>query len=165
MKDVMEAKKFKRTIIPFQPAMQQMAERLLGDRAQAQDAVQDSMIRLWEIRDRIEEDRNVEAFCITMVKRHCIDLLRKRHSTVPLDEAALMSVEAESEAQIEDRYHRMKAEVRRLPLQQRKAVLLKYVHGKENVEIAERLNVSMNHLYVILSRAQKALRNTQKDVE
>ena len=86
----MEAQKFKRTILPFQPAMQQMAERLLGDRAEAEDAVQDSMIRLWEIRDRIEEERNVEAFCITLVKRHCIDLLRKRQATVPLDEALLM---------------------------------------------------------------------------
>ena len=54
---------------------------------------------------------------------------------------------------------------RRLPLQQRKAVLLKFVQGKENQEIAERLHVSMNHLYVILSRAQKALRKTQNEQE
>ena len=165
MKDVKEAKKFKRTILPFQPAMQQTAKRLLGDRAEAEDAVQDSMIRLWEIRDRIEDDRNVEAFCITLVKRHCIDLLRKRQATVPLDEAVLMGVETESAAQIEERYRRMKAEVRRLPLQQRKAVLLKFVQGKENQEIAERLHVSMNNLYVILSRAQKALRKTQNECE
>ena len=77
---VMETKKFKRHILPLQPALQQMAERLLGGSAQAEDAVQETVVRLWEMRDRLDEVKNIEGYCLTMLKRHCIDLLRQSQS-------------------------------------------------------------------------------------
>ena len=164
---VMETKKFKRHILPLQPALQQMAERLLGGSAQAEDAVQETVVRLWEMRDRLDEVKNIEGYCLTMLKRHCIDLLRQcqSHSTVPLDEAALMSTETESAAQIEERYRAVKERMRQLPLRQRKAVQLKYMDGKDNHEIAKMLHMSMNHLYVTLSRACQTLRNINPENE
>ena len=146
---------------------QQMAERLLGDSAQAEDAVQETVVRLWEMRDRLDEVKNIEGYCLTMLKRHCIDLLRQcqSHSTVPLDEAALMSTETESAAQIEERYREVKDRMRQLPTRQRKALQLKYVEGKDNHEIAKMLHMSMNHLYVTLSRACQTLRNINPENE
>ena len=161
----METKKFKRNILPLQPALQQMAERLLGDSAQAEDAVQETVVRMWEMRDRLDEVKNIEGYCLTMLKRYCIDLLRQRKPTVPLDEAALMCTETESAAQIEERYRAVKERMRQLPLRQRKALQLKYVEGKDNHEIAKMLHMSMNHLYVTLSRACQTLRNINPENE
>lgn len=159
----MDVKKFKRLILPLQPALQQVAERFLGDSSEAEDAVQDLVVRLWEIRDRLDKVENIEAFSVTMLKRQCIDLLRNRHVTVPLDEAEMMSEETESVSQIEERYNYMMAQLRKLPLRQRKVVILKYVEGKDNQEIAEMLNMSMNNLYVTLSRAFQVLRCTNPE--
>lgn len=160
---IMDVKKFKRLILPLQPALQQVAERFLGDSSEAEDAVQDLVVRLWEIRDRLDKVENIEAFSVTMLKRQCIDLLRNRHVTVPLDEAEMMSEETESVSQIEERYNYMMAQLRKLPLRQRKVVILKYVEGKDNQEIAEMLNMSMNNLYVTLSRAFQVLRCTNPE--
>ncbi|MCR5189965.1 MAG: hypothetical protein K6C07_00945, partial [Bacteroidales bacterium] len=54
---------------------------------------------------------------------------------------------------------------RQLPLRQRKALQLKYVEGKDNHEIAKMLHMSMNHLYVTLSRACQTLRNINPENE
>lgn len=161
----METKKFKRHILPLQPALQQMAERLLANSSEAEDAVQETVVRLWEMRDRLDEVKNIEGYCLTMLKRHCIDLLRQRKPTVPLDEAALMCTETESAAQIEERYRAVKERMRQLPTRQRKALQLKYVERKDNHEIAKMLHMSMNHLYVTLSRACHALRNINPENE
>ena len=48
----MEAQKFKRTILPFQPAMQQTAERLLGDRAEAEDAIRAGIDTVREMKQK-----------------------------------------------------------------------------------------------------------------
>ncbi len=162
---MMETKKFKRHILPLQPALQQMAERLLANSSEAEDAVQETVVRLWEMRDRLDEVKNIEGYCLTMLKRHCIDLLRQRKPTVPLDEAALMCTETESAAQIEERYRAVKERMRQLPTRQRKALQLKYVERKDNHEIAKMLHMSMNHLYVTLSRACHALRNINPENE
>ena len=82
----MDAETFKRLVIPLQPVMQQLAERLLGDAMQAEDAVQDTVLRLWQQRQETAKVKNLEAYCITMLKNHCIDLLRQRQPTVSIEE-------------------------------------------------------------------------------
>lgn len=156
----MNTERFKSIILQHQPAMQRMAECLLHNETEAEDAVQDAVVQLWNQREELLGSASAEAFCITVVKRRCVDLLRKRHIFVPIDEAPL---QCDPPPDDEDRYQKALALVRRLPPQQQQAILMKYEEQLSSEEIAERLGVSLTNLYTILSRAYSALRESLKD--
>ncbi|MBO4402715.1 MAG: RNA polymerase sigma factor [Bacteroidales bacterium] len=160
----MDAETFKRLVIPLQPVMQQLAERLLGDAMLAEDAVQDTVLRLWQQHQETAKVKNLEAYCCTMLKNHCIDLLRQRQPTVSIEEEnRLREISAENPTHMEERYQRVMACIEMLPPQQQSALRMKYEQQLENGEIAKRLQISMNNLYVTLSRACRSLRDMYEE--
>ena len=80
-----ETKQFEADYLVLQPAMQRMAERLLGNEDEAADVVQDCFVTLWSERESLKRVLNREAWCITLVKRRCVDLMRRRHPSVGAD--------------------------------------------------------------------------------
>ena len=90
-----DMEQFKLDILPLQPAMQRMAESLLGNEEDAADVVQDCFVSLWEEREKLRRVVNREAWCITLVKRRCADVLRKRKPTVKIDERTMALAEEE----------------------------------------------------------------------
>jgi len=50
----------------------------LGDRSQAEDAVQDALLRAWSRRNRFRAGTNLEAWLYKLAYHACIDLLRQR---------------------------------------------------------------------------------------
>lgn len=66
------------------------AARLLGRRADAQDVVQEGLVRLWQHRDRVEDD-TARFWLRRTVHNLCIDRLRRRRASpeaeVPVDES------------------------------------------------------------------------------
>ena len=79
-----ETEQFKHDYLPLQPAMQRMAEHLIGNEDEAADVVQDCFVTLWNDREKLRHVVNREAWCIMLVKRRCVDLLRKRKPTVEI---------------------------------------------------------------------------------
>ena len=84
----MDAEEFKASVLVHSVRMWRMAVTLLHDPEDANDAVQDAVVRLWQRRDSLENAVNIQAYCITSVKRVAIDMLRARQSqpTSPLDQ-------------------------------------------------------------------------------
>lgn len=158
----MNTHSFKQRILPLQPAMQRMAEALLHDEAMAEDAVQDAVVDLWMQRDKLDNVLNIEAYGITLVKRRCIDLLRRRHPTQPIDEAALLQTQLPPD-DTEERYQQARRLIDRLPDQQRDALLLKYEEAKSNQQIAEQLHTTPNNIGVILHRALQTLKKQMQN--
>ena len=97
---------FKQTILKLQPDMQRYAKGLLGDADAAADAVQDAVIDMWQHRERLENVVNVKGYCITMVKRRCIDQLRNMHPSTPIDEETLHDAVQRSFCDLEDNVFR-----------------------------------------------------------
>ncbi len=138
--------------------MQCLAEKLVGDADSAADAVQEAVIDIWEKRTDLDASTHMKAFCGTIVKRRCIDQLRKQRPSVPIDTENLLLIEPSPDDFSEDRYHKARQLVEQLPLRQRDAVLLKYEQGLTNKEIEKALGMSSTHLYATFSRAYKSIR-------
>ena len=153
----MTTETFKQLILANQPHMQRYATTLLGDADAAADAVQETVITLWQQRERLDGVENLKGYCFTLVKRRCIDQLRNLQPTIPIDEEAL-TVAAPLPDDTEERYQQALQLVERLPVRQRDAILLKYQQGKDNKEIEKIMNMSSTHLYATLSRAYGTLR-------
>ena len=147
---------FKTDYLPLQPAMQRMAESLLGNEDEAADVVQDCYVTLWNDREKLRRVVNREAWCITLVKRRCADVLRKRRPTVEIDER-MMAAEEESTA-AEERIQLALKLVDSLPERQARAVRLRHFEALDTPAIASRLGITEGNTYTIFSRAYANLK-------
>ena len=158
-----EATRFKHDYLPLQPAMQRMAEHLLGSEDDAADVVQDCFVTLWNDREKLRRVVNREAWCIMLVKRRCIDLLRKRRPTQQIDERTI-AVEVDDRA-AEERLQLAMDLIDRLPERQAEAVRLKHFDAAGTQQIADALHISEGNVYTLLSRAYSSLKQMIQQYE
>ena len=152
-----DTEQFKQDYLPLQPAMQRMAESLLGNEDEAADVVQDCFVTLWEEREKLRRVVNREAWCITLVKRRCIDLLRKRRPTVELDERAMALAEEDCH-EGEERLRLAMQMVNGLPERQAQAIRMKHFEAADTDRIAAALHITTGNVYTLLSRAYSSLK-------
>ncbi len=157
-----EANQFKLDYLPLQPAMQRMAEHLLGNEDDAADVVQDCFVTLWNERDKLRRVVNREAWCITLVKRRCIDLLRKRRPTVELDERMTLQEEPPQE---DPRLELAMSLIGRLPERQAQALRLRHFDDLDTAAIATAMHISDGNVYTLLSRAYSSLKQMITEYE
>ena len=152
-----DTEQFKHDYLPLQPAMQRMAESLLGNEDEAADVVQDCFVTLWEEREKLRRVVNREAWCITLVKRRCVDLLRKRRPTVVIDERA-MALAEEACHEGEERLRLAMQMVDGLPERQAQAIRMKHFEAADTDRIAAALHITPGNVYTLLSRAYSSLK-------
>lgn len=90
-----------------------------------------------------------------MVKRKCINLIRKRKPTVEIDER--MDI-AEEEQDGEEKLQLAFRLIDRLPQRQAQVVRLKHYDGQDTQGIAAAMQISEGNVYVLLSRAYNTLK-------
>ncbi len=151
-----ETEQFKHDYLPLQPAMQRMAESLLGDKDAAADVVQDCFVTLWNDREKLRRVVNREAWCIMLVKRRCIDLLRRQHPTMDIDERTMAADEEDNS--YEERLALAMRIIDRLPERQARAVRLKHFDAADTATIASALGITEGNVYTLLSRAYNSLK-------
>lgn len=152
-----DTEQFKRNILPLQPAMQRMAESLLHNEDDAADVVQDCLVTLWSEREKLQHIVNLEAWCITLVKRRCVDSLRHKQPTVEIDERTMALAEEEANNAEENLQLAMKF-VEKLPERQRQVVKLKHFDAADTDYIAAKLGITQGNVYTLLSRAYNSLK-------
>lgn len=153
---------FKQQILPLQPAMQRMAESLLGNEDDAADVVQDCFVSLWNNRKRLEKVVNIEAWCITMVRRRSIDILRHRRPTVDINELNLQTYEP---PETDNTLQTAMSLIERLPKRQARVIRLKHFDDADTQSIASTMQISEGNVYTLLSRAYQSLKKMILDNE
>lgn len=150
------------TLMHLQPAMQLVAERLLHSMADAEDAVQEVVVGMWEKRDRLQHVADLEAYAMQSVKNRCVSLLRKHRDIAIDDIEALGPIDdtdiKEEVSLTEERAARLDSMMARLPERQRAAVQMKYIDQLSHEEMQHQLGMSSTNVYATLSRAMSALK-------
>ena len=158
----MDQKYFVQHIIPMQRAMQLLAERMLGDVAEAEDVVQDVFVSLWERREELDRVVRIEAYCMQMVRTRCIDLIRKRKRQIEHTETIRNLTDREVMMEVEETVERtalLDKLLEELPEKQRKAVRMKYIDECDTQQIEKALQMSSSNVYTTLSRAVQTLKD------
>lgn len=155
------------TLEKFQIIVLPLREKLLGYSrkwpeagADAEDIVQEVLLRLWERRDSLDGYRNLEALAVQMVKNRCIDRWRMQKK---LDVPCLTGAEAAPDnpellLERKDAADRVKALIERLPPLQQAIIRMKDVEGYELDEIAAITGTQAEAVRMNLSRARKKVR-------
>lgn len=140
-----------------------LAERLLGERMEAEDALQEAFGKLWSRAGSFNPDTaRFTTWFYRVVANACYDRLRRRRRMQPLPEgwdAADDRPGADETIAEGQRAVAVRAALDGLPERQRLAVVLCYFEDISNIEAAETMEISVKALESLLVRARKALRD------
>ena len=142
--------------LQLEDGLYRMAFRLLESQAEAEDAVQDLFIKIWSRIDSLERVRYPQAWCLTLMRNHCIDRLRAKagQQTVPVEE----NLPAEEELERSARMKRAWEAVLALPPKSRELLRLRLVEDLSYEEISRQTGLSQNALRVAFHRLKNHLK-------
>lgn len=133
-----------------------------GNCTEAEDIVQDAMLKLWTKRKALDGAK-IETFSSVVARHLAIDHLRslsaRQQHSVSIDDIAAMQIanEQEPSADIEQRSQLLLKAVKHLPSQQQILLRLRYFNGKDIDSIAQITGSSTDNVYKSLSRARLTL--------
>ncbi|WP_194094322.1 RNA polymerase sigma factor [Marivivens aquimaris] len=137
------------------------AFRLLHDRAEAEDVVQEAMLRLWRIAPEWRQgEAQVSTWLYRVVGNLCIDRLRKRKRSVGIDEIAEPADDTPSVSdrmQDNARLQALSDALAEMPDRQAQAVSLRHLEGLGNPEIAEIMEISVEAVESLTARGKRTL--------
>ena len=123
----------------MRPALLRMAIRYLEDSDEAEDAVQDVLLKLWFLRDRLDQYRSVDALAIVITKHLCINRLRGiRIEKVDLEQGISIGGGENPEMKLveEENMQEILEVIGTLPDLQQSILRMKHLEGFEVEEIA-----------------------------
>ena len=147
------------------PRALRFAERMLGSRADAEDAVQDVFTRLWRDTAGWKPEAKFSTWLWRVMFNACIDQKRRRKpvADVELEMFADTAPLADSVMIASEQSMRVRTAMKTLPDRQQAALALCYYEGISNAEAAETLGITLNVLQTTLFRARQKLKILLKD--
>lgn len=143
-----------------------VARQLLPTQAEAEDAVQDIFVRLWQTADRFDPRRaRLVTWVMLIARRHLIDQLRRK-SVRPkpslLDEDLTEEVrtgEPGLKTQTDERNTELRRQLAKLPELQRIVIERSYLQGYTLREVSQQLDTPLGTVKSALSRGLNKLRD------
>jgi len=153
---------FEDKILPISRNLYRFAFRFLSNREEAEDTVQETFIKLWNMRNKLHKYRSVEALAMTINRNMCLDILRKRRrdifeETRPADIGS-PDIDPLRKLENSEAYCRVMEIIDTLPENYRTLMQMRDVEGYDYDDIAEIMGINVNLLRVNLSRARKIVR-------
>lgn len=144
-----------------------IAFRVLGNQEEAEDVVQDVFMKMWIMKEKLDEYKDKEALAVTMTRNNSIDLLRKRKHTignsygneVPATGFSPSPYELMANSETASVLHKI---IEALPPGYREVITMKEIDGLSYEEIASITSTNINSLRVTLSRARQIIREKYK---
>ena len=162
----MQASDFKQLFLPCHRKLFSVAYRLMGNAQAAEDMVQETFLKLWMQRDKIERIDNPEAYSITVLRRLFYDRMRTGHlQEVDKDVGCLQVTSSQNisrQLEVADEYQRVRLLISHLPEPQGRIMLMRDVEDRSFEEISIETGFSEVNVRSILSRARKKIREQIK---
>ena len=161
---------FRNDVLPLKNALYRWALRITLNTAEAEDIVQDTLIKVWDKRDGWDEIESIEAFSMTICRNLALDRIKKaENQNGSLDAISFEAPDATSnpyEQMIQkDRIELIKKLVDSLPERQRSCMQLRDFEGKPYREIAEILGITEEQVKVNIFRARQAIKTKFKEAD
>lgn len=157
----MDLERFKSDIIPLRSHLLSVASRIVPNADDAEDAVQEALLRLWCRREQLGEVDNTKGYAVQLTKNICIDKLRSDRRQEPI-EASVVFVQSETpyhEMERKDQAALIRTLIDRLPPLQQLIIRMRDIEAYELTEIAEITGTKVTSVTMNLSRARKKVRD------
>ena len=157
----MTSAEFQTLASTLRPRLLAQATRYLRDTAEAEDTVQDAMLKMWVLHDQLIG--NAEAFASVLVRNLSLNRLRQLHRMQTLTEMDLLEMERldadnRSQQDTDEQVAQLMTLVEALPDRQKTILRLHDLEGMDYDEIAQVTGLSAASLRQTISRARRLLR-------
>lgn len=147
---------FKRTVFCLKDEMYRFAKRFLLSSDEAQDVVQDLMVKFWQMRESIS-DVNIKSYAMKAVKNECLN--RLKHHEVKKGFADMQFANSNYyKPEVNNLKEKIVEFINQLPEKQKMVMHLKDVEEYEVSEISEILGIEENAVRVNLMRARQKVK-------
>jgi RNA polymerase sigma-70 factor (ECF subfamily) len=140
------------------PAAYRLAGYILGDATEAQDAVQDALVKAWKNWSSLRNPDAFGAWFDRIVVNQCRDRLRRHRTLRMVDLEAAEDIAGNDEFRTMLVQDQVAGAVSRLSPDQRIVIALRFWHDLTLEQVAERLGVPLGTVKSRLHYALKALR-------
>ena len=155
----MKTDEFIERVVSLAPRIYPLVARLLGNDEEAEDAVQETMLKLWKIKNRLNSHPNLQGFVFLTARNHCLDMLKQRKYI--FEDIGQLDIRDQdrndTEYEYQEHYNYIKEIINSLPENYREVIILRDIDGLEYDEISAITGKSTEHLRVILSRARRSV--------
>ena len=154
---------FRNDVLPLKNELFRLALRITLNRVEAEDIVQDTLIKVWDRRFEWESIDSIEAFSLTICRNLSLDRLRKKeNNNDSLEDVNIAEPVASSNPQDqmiqEDRVSLVRQIIDSLPEKQRSCMQLRDFEGKSYKEIAQVLDITEEQVKVNIFRARQMVK-------
>ncbi len=151
------------------------AQRFVFSKENARDIIQDTFIRIWEVRRSLPEDIHFRSYLFTAVRNRCLDFLKHQTQVnryVQLRVKELEETGFQKKKQPEDPLEALISKelqkkiidtIDALPPRCREIFILSRFEGMKYKEISEKLNISVKTIETHMTRTLLALRDALHD--
>lgn len=161
---------FRNDVLPLKNVLYRLALRITLSREDAEDIVQDTLIKVWNRRDDWQDIDSIEAYSLTVCRNLSLDKMKKaggdnRPISDDETESADTGRDPYERAAQKDRVEQVRRIVNALPEKQRSCLQLRDFEGKSYKEIARVLGITEEQVKVNIFRARQAVKQKFNEIE
>jgi RNA polymerase sigma-70 factor (ECF subfamily) len=155
---------FRNDVLPLKDKLFRLALRITLSREDAEDIVQDTLLKVWNNRAEMDAVSNIEAYAMTICRNQALDLCaRKERMNISLDEKAhdrtdTYSMPPDEKMAQDEGKTLIRQTIDSLPEKQRTAMLMREIEGKTYKEIAQVMNITESDVKINIFRARKSIK-------
>jgi len=155
----MDKNSFDKLTLSLSDSLYRTAKSILRNEDEAIDAVQEVLLKLWEIRTDLASVDNQKAFVFKALRNKCLDIIKLRKQTIEVDENKLdEDLNPYEQLAMKDTVELVYRLIENLPELQRTVIRMRDVEELEIDEIAFVMGISNNAVSTNLSRARQKIR-------
>lgn len=164
---------FRTDILPLKNELFRLALRITLNRDDAEDVVQETMLKVWNRREQWSELESIEAFCLTICRNVALDKIKRAdNQNTSLDEGESYeradrsyAANPEEQAVQRDRVEMVRKLVGQLPEKQRTCMQLRDMEGKAYKDIAQVMGITEQQVKVNIFRARQTIKQRFLQIE
>ena len=154
---------FRNDVLPLKDKLFRLALRITLNREEAEDVVQDTLIKVWNSRDKWQQLDSIEAYSLTIARNLSLDRIKKMdNQNGSLEDEKEERPDGTSnpfERMIQkDKLNIVRKMIDELPEKQRSCLQLRDIEGKPYKEIADILGITEEQVKVNIFRARQTVK-------
>ncbi len=153
----MTEQEFEQKVKGMRPRLMQMGREFFGSDTEAEEVVQETWLRAWNVRDRVEL---TDAYILRIARNCCVSMWRGQRAQVELadEHSAVTEVTPQEEVEEQENSEWLQSRLQRLPKAEREVWNLFYDEGLTLEEIAEERGTSVATIRKTISNVRNRLR-------
>jgi RNA polymerase sigma-70 factor (ECF subfamily) len=152
-----QQKELEKVIVGMRQRLMDEARRYLRNQNEAEDMVQDVVLKLWTMRDNLGDCHSVEAMAVVITRHLCLNRNREHDKKLDIQALREMTDSMSPEQQLigQETVGRLLEQIDALPDRQQIILRMKHLDGMEVGEIAAMTGMTIASVRQNLSRARK----------